>query len=81
VSLTPDLVAHIDQRRAALAELVGHVRTHQAVCDVPEAGVCCGRTVVVALTAMDHSAWRSLLVCALGELARLPAPSTTLEEL
>lgn len=78
MSVPVDLLARIDRNRAALAEMVAHVREHQADCGAPEARVCCGEDMWLVLTATDRGTLQSILMFALAELARHPAsPPTT----
>ena len=81
MSIPPHLLAQVDRHRAAVADLVDCVREHQADCGVPEAQVCCGTDVLIGLNTMDREALVTMLLVALGELARYPAPPTTLEDL
>jgi len=78
MTLNPGTLARIDQNQATLRQLVDHVRRHRAHCDVPS---CVGEDLFAALEVADRPKLELVAALALYELAALPPPPTTLEEL
>jgi len=78
VTLNPGTLAKIDQNQATLRQLVEHVRAHRTACDVPS---CIGASLYAALEVTDRPKLELVAALALYELAALPPPPTTLEEL
>jgi len=78
VTLNPGTLARIDQNQATLRHLVEHVRAHRAHCDTPS---CVGASLYAVLEVADRPKLELVAAMALYELAGLPPPPTTLEEL
>ena len=78
MSLDPSVLAKIDQNQAGLHHLVDHVRRHRTRCPVPS---CVGPDMFASLEAAQREKVELIAALALYELAALPPPPTTLEEM